>query len=149
MSCLCSPTKVANYLQRLSGPLLDCIDLQVAVQRPSAQALLAPQVGISTAQAKQKVLHAQATQLQRAGQLNGHLTGVELERHAALLKPEAALLTQAIANLNISPRGIYKVLKVARTIADLDAAAKVQKNHLLEALSYRRLDVLSQESQQI
>jgi magnesium chelatase family protein len=149
VSCRCSPTKVANYLQRLSGPLLDRIDLQVAVQRPSAQALLAPQVGISTAQAKQKVLHAQATQLQRAGQLNGYLLGVELERHAALLKPEVALLTQAIANLNISPRGIHKVLKVARTIADLDASVKIQKNHVLEALSYRRLDVLSQESQQI
>ena len=95
------------------------------------------------------MLEAQTIQLKRAGQLNGHLTGVELERHAALLKPEAAVLSQAIAKLNISPRGIHKVLKVARTIADLEASAKIQKTHLLEALSYRRLDVLSQESQQI
>jgi magnesium chelatase family protein len=94
-------------------------------------------------------LHAQAIQLKRVGQLNGHLTGVALERHAALNQPEAALLSQAIANLNISPRGIHKVLKVARTIADLEASAKIKKPHLLEALSYRRLDVLSQESQQI
>lgn len=148
-TCRCAPTKVLNYLQRLSGPLLDRIDLQVAVQRPAAQALLAPQAGVSTAQAKQWVLRAQALQQERCGQLNGLLTGAQLDQHAALKAAEQQLLTHAITNLNLSPRGIHKVLRVARTIADLEASKNIQKAHLLEALSYRRLDLLSMQSQQI
>ncbi|MDC9720003.1 MAG: YifB family Mg chelatase-like AAA ATPase [Gammaproteobacteria bacterium] len=148
-TCRCTPTRVANYLQRLSGPLLDRIDLQVAVQRPSAAALMAPQAGMATAEARQWVMQAQERQITRCGQLNGLLSGAMLTTHAGLLQAEEALLAQAVVNLKLSPRGIHKVLRVARTIADLEGAENIQKNHLLEALSYRRLDVLSMESLQI
>jgi len=69
--------------------------------------------------------------------------------HAALKSEQETLLAAAITSLKLSPRGVHKVLRVARTIADLDAQEAIEKNHLLEALSYRRLDVLSMESQQI
>ena len=148
-SCRCTPTKLANYLQRLSGPLLDRIDLQVAVQRPCAAALMAPQTGVSTQQASQWVLAAQERQLNRCGQLNGLLSPSMLTTYAALKPAQEKLLANALMNLNLSPRGAHKVLRVARTIADLEMATDIQKNHLLEALSYQRLDMLSMESQQI
>ena len=147
--CRCTPTKLANYLQRLSGPLLDRIDLQVAVQRTCAAALMAPKTGVSTQQASQLVLAAQERQLKRCGQLNGLLSSSMLTTYAALKPAQEKLLANALVNLNLSPRGVHKVLRVARTIADLEMATDIQKNHLLEALSYRRLDMLSMESQQI
>jgi len=148
-TCRCTATKIANYLHRLSGPLLDRIDLQVAVQRPDASVLLAPPSGPTTQEAKQWVSLTQARQLKRANMLNGHLSSAALGKHAALGTAEEQMLEHAIASLNLSPRGIHKVLRVARTIADLDASKDINKSHLLESLSYRRLDVLSMETQQI
>ena len=148
-ACRCTQTKVANYLQRLSGPLLDRIDLQVALQRPSAAALMAPQAGVSTQQASQWVLAAQERQLKRCGQLNGLLPVSMLMTYATVKPVEERLLASAVVNLKLSPRGVHKVLRVARTIADLETAPHIQKNHLLEALSYRRLDMLSMKSEQI
>ena len=147
-TCRCTPTKVANYLQRLSGPLIDRIDLQVAVQRPCAAALMSPKTGESTQHALQWILTAQESQLKRSGQLNGLLSASMLMTCTALKSSEEQLLANAIANLKLSPRGVHKVLRVARTIADLETAENIQKNHLLEALSYRRLDMLSMETQQ-
>jgi len=146
-TCRCTPTKVANYLKCLSGPLLDRIDLQVAVQRPTAAALMAPQSGLSTQQAVKLILAAQQRQLNRSSQLNGLLSESQLMTYAALNLAQENLLAAAITSLKLSPRGVHKVLRVARTIADLDVKDTIEKNHLLEALSYRRLDVLSMESQ--
>jgi magnesium chelatase family protein len=81
--------------------------------------------------------------------LNGYVSSAALDSYAKLKLNDEKLLQNAISNLHLSPRGIHKVLRVARTIADLDNTTDIQKNHLLEALSYRRLDVLSMESQQI
>ncbi len=145
--CRCTPNKVANYLQRLSGPLLDRIDLQVEVHRPAPDALMTANTGITSQQAAQWIKAAQKLQLKRSGILNGLLEASALSQHAKLRAPEEAMLKNAINNLNLSPRGVHKVLRVARTIADLEAQAQIQKHHLLEALSYRRLDVLSMESQ--
>jgi magnesium chelatase family protein len=147
--CRCTPTKVANYLQRLSGPLLDRIDLQVAVQRPPAAALIAANTGLTTIEAKALVVKAQALQLQRSGMLNGALDGAQLDQHASLNHRDQSLLVSAIGQLNLSPRGIHKMLRVARTIADLEARPGIHKSHLLEALSYRRLDLLTMQTQQI
>ena len=144
-ACRCTPTKVANYLQRLSGPLLDRIDLQVAVIRPSSEVLLKPQQGLNTQTAKRWVAQAQAIQLARNGLLNGHLPWAELEACTKLKPTDESLLKNAISRLHLSPRGIHKVLRVARSIADLENAKNIQKSHLLEALSYRRLDALSME----
>ena len=121
----------------------------MAVQRPCAEVLLAPQTGLSTEKAKQWVAKTQAKQLARCGLLNGYLSSAALDSYTKLKPNDEKLLKNAISNLHLSPRGIHKVLRVARTIADLENTADIQKNHLLEALSYRRLDVLSMESQQI
>ena len=110
---------------------------------------MAPQTGVSTQQASQWVLAAQERQLNRCGQLNGLLSPSMLTTYAALKPAQEKLLANALMNLNLSPRGAHKVLRVARTIADLEMATDIQKNHLLEALSYRRLDMLSMGSQQI
>jgi magnesium chelatase family protein len=139
---------VANYLQRLSGPLLDRIDLQVAVQRPSPEVLLMPKKGLDTQTAKRWVVQAQVRQLARSGLLNGDLPWAELEACTKLKSVDDKLLKNAISRLHLSPRGIHKVLRVARTIADLDHTNTIHKNHLLEALSYRRLDILSMEIEQ-
>ena len=109
---------------------------------------MAPQAGVSTQQASQWVLAAQERQLKRCGQLNGLLPVSMLMTYATVKPVEERLLASAVVNLKLSPRGVHKVLRVARTIADLETAPHIQKNHLLEALSYRRLDVLSMESQQ-
>ncbi|MCO4837726.1 MAG: YifB family Mg chelatase-like AAA ATPase [Oceanospirillaceae bacterium] len=146
-TCRCTSTKVANYLQRLSGPLLDRIDLQVAVQRPLADALMAPQTGLSTQEAAKWILATQERQLNRSDTLNGLLSAAQLATHAALMPAQKKVLVSAITGLKLSPRGVHKVLRVARTIADLEAQEAIQKHHLLEALSYRRLDVLTMESQ--
>ncbi|WP_443628258.1 YifB family Mg chelatase-like AAA ATPase [Candidatus Njordibacter sp. Uisw_002] len=146
-TCRCTSTRVANYLQRLSGPLLDRLDLQVAVQRPCAAALMAPQEGMTTKEAAKWILVAQQRQLDRSGTLNGLLPAAQLATHAALKPTQQKVLASAITGLKLSPRGVHKVLRVARTIADLDAQEAIDKHHLLEALSYRRLDVLTMESQ--
>jgi magnesium chelatase family protein len=131
------------------GPLLDRIDLQVAVQRPPAAALIAANTGLTTIEAKALVVKAQALQLQRSGMLNGALDGAQLDQHASLNHRDQSLLVSAIGQLNLSPRGIHKMLRVARTIADLEARPGIHKSHLLEALSYRRLDLLTMQTQQI
>ena len=110
---------------------------------------MAPQTGVSTQQASKWVLGAQDCQLHRCGQLNGLLSELMLMTYAALQPANERLLADAIINLNLSPRGAHKVLRVARTIADLETAKNIQKHLLLEALSYWRLDILSMESQHI
>jgi magnesium chelatase family protein len=109
---------------------------------------MSPKAGVSTQHALQWILTAQERQIKRSGQLNGLLSASMLMTCTVLKSSEEQLLANAIANLKLSPRGVHKVLRVARTIADLETAKNIQKNHLLEALSYRRLDMLSMESQQ-
>lgn len=108
---------------------------------------MAPQEGMTTKEAAKWILVAQQRQLDRSGTLNGLLPAAQLATHAALKPTQQKVLASAITGLKLSPRGVHKVLRVARTIADLDAQEAIDKHHLLEALSYRRLDVLTMESQ--
>ncbi|MDC1507895.1 ATP-dependent protease, partial [Oceanospirillaceae bacterium] len=107
------------------------------------EVLLMPKQGLDTQTAKRWVAQAQARQLARSGLLNGDLPWAELEACTKLKSVDDKLLKNTISRLHLSPRGIHKVLRVARTIADLDHTHIIHKDHLLEALSYRRLDVLS------
>ncbi|RMG30266.1 MAG: ATP-dependent protease [Gammaproteobacteria bacterium] len=138
-NCRCSPEQIRRYRARLSGPLLDRIDLQVEVPRQSLEVLEGPP-GEASATVRARVYRARERQQARQGCLNQALAGAELEAHA---RPEAAgraLLARAMERLHLSARAYHRVLRVARTLADLEGAARVAARHVGEALQYRCLD---------
>ena len=139
INCRCSPAKVAAYMNRLSGPLLDRIDLQISLQRPSSQSILSQASGMDTVTAKDLVVQARERQLQRQDMFNNQLDTQGVQRFIPLLEADQELLNQAADRLRLSPRAIHKLLRVARTIADIENKKEVDKACLLEALSYRQL----------
>ena len=130
-----------RYRARLSGPLLDRIDLQVEVPRMAPSELRgdAPR-GEATAVVRARVLAARERQLARAGKTNTALSQAETERDCRLRDAEQSLLEKAMATLMLSARSTQRILRVARTIADLDGASAIERAHLVEALGYRQLD---------
>ncbi|MEO6797556.1 MAG: YifB family Mg chelatase-like AAA ATPase [Candidatus Dormibacter sp.] len=138
--CGCTPQARARYRDRISGPIRDRIDLQVTMSRQPAGELLAPSLtGESSAVVRQRVEQARAFQQARrpCGPLNGALTGPMLRRDAALPAVAKSLLETAAERLQLSGRAIHRVLRVARTIADLEAAADLTIDHIAEALQFR------------
>jgi magnesium chelatase family protein len=136
--CRCSAESMARYRARISGPLLDRIDLQVHVPRPAAAELrhdAAP--GESSAAVRERVLAARERQLQRSGKPNSRLGPDELARDCRLGTTEQTLLDRAIDRLQLSARAAHRSLRVARSIADLAGASTVATPHLAEALGYR------------
>lgn len=137
-ACRCSPDQVARYQARISGPLLDRIDLHVEVAALSPEELLAAPEGESSAAVQQRVSAARDKALQRQGLPNHQLQGVQLDTHLQL-EPEALTFAhKAAARLGWSARGTHRALKVARTIADLADSDAITQTHLAEALQYRR-----------
>ena len=139
--CRCTMEQVQRYRARLSGPLLDRIDLQVEVPKLPHKALYetVPE-GAASAGIRARVMAARDTQSQRAGKLNQALTPREIDNFCAL-KPNALhLLEQAMERFGLSARGHHRILKVARTIADLAESSVIEVPHLSEALAYRRLE---------
>lgn len=136
--CRCSPEQIRRYQGRLSGPLLDRIDLQIQVNALPAKSLLQAAAGQeSSTQVRARVVAAWSRQLQRQGYSNRGLQGAALYQHAALAPTETLLLTQAAERLGLSARACHRILRVARTLADLEATAEIQRHHLLEALAFR------------
>lgn len=137
-SCRCTPDQIARYRNKLSGPLLDRIDLQVEVPALPAEDLQGLPTGEASHVVRQRVVAAHARQLARQGKANAHLTTKEVDRHCQTDTAGSALLKQAVARLNLSARAYHRVLKVARTIADLAAAETILATHIAEAVQYRR-----------
>lgn len=139
--CRCTGEQVARYRGRLSGPLLDRIDLHVAVPRLPLGALRpdAP-AGESSAAVRQRVIAARDLQNRRTGQPNALLGQRPLERHCRLQMPDQLLLERAIDALQLSARSAHRILRVARTIADLAGSETIATAHLAEAIGYRQLD---------
>lgn len=136
--CRCTPDQVARYRSKLSGPLLDRIDLAIDVPPLSDVELQSRLSGEPSAAVRERVTRARGVQLERQGKANAMLGGNEIE---LLCKPDArgaALLKQAITKLNLSARGYHRVLKVARTIADLGGSQQILGVHVAEAIQYRR-----------
>jgi magnesium chelatase family protein len=140
--CHCSPDQIARYRSRISGPLLDRIDLHVEVPTLPAEVLHRGMPGEATATVKVRVLAARARQHERQGCLNQELAPGQVTDMAALSKDNADLLEQAMRRMRLSARAYHRVLRVARTIADLDGDAAIDSAHLHEALAYRILDRL-------
>ncbi|MEW6039187.1 MAG: YifB family Mg chelatase-like AAA ATPase [Pseudomonadota bacterium] len=140
--CHCSTEQVARYRARLSGPLLDRIDMHVDVPRQNPATLLegAPRNEETSAQVRSRVVAARERALQRSGQPNALLTPRQVERHCMPDKAGSALLEQAMTRLNLSHRAYHRILKLARTVADLDGKDAISSTHIGEAIGYRRLD---------
>ncbi len=137
-ACRCTPDAVLRYQGRISGPLLDRIDLQIEVPAvPAAQLSSAPD-GEPSAIVAARVAAARQRALDRQGVVNGALAGAELDRHCRLAPAEAGFLDAVTARLGWSARSFHRILRVARTVADLEASATITTAHLGEAIQYRR-----------
>ncbi len=134
-ACRCSDLEIKRYKQRISDPLLDRIEIYVQMQESDPDDV--PSVDSATMHAQ--VIEAFRRQKARGqSRLNGKLDEKELERYATLSSDAEDVLLKAVRNFGLSHRGVGNVKKVARTIADLAGSEKIEKSHLLEALSYRR-----------
>jgi magnesium chelatase family protein len=142
-ACVCSPMQIRRYLMRLSGPLLDRIDIHVEVPRLTPQELMARAPGESSMDVRERVARARERQVARFGSegitCNAHMKARHLR---ALQLDDAArdLLKNAINQFSLSARAYDRILKVAQTIADLDASETIQLHHVAEAVNYRTLD---------
>jgi magnesium chelatase family protein len=136
--CGCTPADVARYRGRISGPLLDRIDMHVEVPSVSREDLLAQPRGEPSAAVRARVAAARAVALARQGAPNAALAGTALEAHCALDDACRALLGTAIERLDLSARALPRLLRLARTIADLAGAASLAPAHVAEAIGYRR-----------
>ena len=137
-ACRCTPDQVARYQGKLSGPLLDRIDLHVEVPALAADQLLRTAPGEATADIRARCTVARDRAMARQGCANHALQGKDIDVHAALDTAAAKFLATAAGRLALSARATHRTLKVARTIADLEGAGPVQVAHLAEAMQYRR-----------
>ena len=135
--CRCTPDQVAQYRGRISGPLLDRIDMHIEIPAVSEAELFLTECGESSATVRERAVHAREFQTRRQGVPNSRLSGREIEDRAWLDSQGRQLLRDAIAQLQLSARAHHRVLKVARTIADLDCSQNVRVQHLAESLRYR------------
>ena len=142
--CTCSQADIHRYRSRLSGPLLDRIDLHVEVPAVPYDALSSERPGKSSEDMRKAVEAARAIQAERfggsAGRCNADLSGRELDRLCRLDASGQAFLRDAVNNLNLSARAYTRILRIARTIADLEADAEIATRHLAEAVNCRALD---------
>ena len=134
--CRCSPDQIRRYRDRVSGPLLDRIDLQVEVPR---QSLNGREPGEASSPVRERVLAARSRQTDR-GIVNARLDVAGVREHCALAERQSRLLEQACERLQLSGRAHHRILRVARTIADLDGSDAIELAHLTEAIGYRQLD---------
>lgn len=138
--CRCTPDQIARYLGKLSGPFLDRIDLQLEVPALPPQALHADERPESSAQVRQRVLAARQRQLLRSGLCNAQLSVRALQAQAQLSDSDQQFLQQASEQWGLSARAYHRILRVARTLADLENCDEVASRHVREALGFRRLD---------
>jgi magnesium chelatase family protein len=143
-ACKCSPQQVEKYMGRISGPLLDRIDLHIEVPGVPFQELSAAADGTSSAVMREQVSKARSVQRQRFGEqthtLNSRMSTRQLRKFCTLDEEGKGLLKAAMEELGLSARAHDRILRVARTIADLEGGGPIRSSHVVEAISYRSLD---------
>jgi magnesium chelatase family protein len=138
--CHCTPEQVRRYRARVSGPLLDRIDLHIEVPRLAYQALRGGAAEEASERVRLRVERARERQIKRAGKANAAMTTHDIENYCELRGEDYQLLEKALVRLGLSPRAYHRILKVARTVADLAGSTAIQTRHLTEAINYRALD---------
>ena len=138
--CRCTPERIARYRGRISGPLADRIDIKLEVPAPREAELLDQGAGEPSFAIKARVEKARWAQLERQGHPNALLEPGAIDRHCTTDREGDRLLRHALARLLLSARAYHRVLRVARTVADLAGAATIAAEHIAEAIQYRRLD---------
>ena len=142
--CTCTPETIKKYMGKISGPLLDRIDMQIEVAPVKYQKLEQKQIAETSEEIKQRVDKARNIQLKRyEGQKiysNSELTPKLIETYCELDKSSQKIMKEAFQKLNFSARAYHRILKVARTIADLEEKEKIEVAHIAEAIQYRNLD---------
>jgi magnesium chelatase family protein len=138
--CRCTPERIARYRGRISGPLADRIDIKLEVPAPREAELVAPAASECSAAIAVRVTRAREAQVVRQGKPNALLGSREIDRHCATGREGGELLRHALARLLLSARAYHRVLRVARTIADLAGSGAIGAEHVAEAIQYRRLD---------
>ncbi|MFA5069819.1 MAG: YifB family Mg chelatase-like AAA ATPase [Patescibacteria group bacterium] len=139
--CTCSPSQIIRYRKKISGPLLDRIDLHLEVPRLKTEKLLSEKLGECSSEIRRRVLKAQAVQKARfknlSCKLNSEIKAPDVEAFCRLDEPGRQLIKNSAVQLNLSARAYHKILRLSRTIADLEGSEKIEIKHLAEALQYR------------
>lgn len=136
--CCCTPESVARYRSKISGPLLDRIDLTIEVPSLSAAELMQQQAGEASASVLQRVEAARARQYARQGKVNASLSVTELDGKAKIQKEAQEALGAMLEKLSLSARSFHRIMRVARTLADLAGDEEVGRTHVLKAVGFRR-----------
>ena len=142
--CSCNPLEIQKHLNKVSGPLLDRIDIHIQVAGVRKEDLLEKKTGEPSAKIKERVNRARNIQLERFKRMNLYCNAQMNPKHIRKFcradKQAEELLRSAISELRLSARAYHKVLKISRTIADLEEKEKINSSHISEALQYRYLD---------
>ena len=138
---MCSKQKVFKYLEKLSKPLLDRIDVQIEVDTVPIKDLTVPsEMNETSEMIKKRVVQTRNVQYERQGKTNALLNSTELKKFCELNHEEKQFLIKVGKQINLTARGYARILKVSRTIADMEGSNSIHMNHVLESLQYRSLE---------
>jgi magnesium chelatase family protein len=138
--CTCTPAQIVRYSQKISGPILDRIDMHIDVPRIHINKLDNDDLAESSDSVRERVVNARKLQEKRfknSGKINAEMNQLDIKKHCPLDKESKALLKSAAEKLDLSARAYYRMIKLARTIADLEGSEEITKNHIAESLQYR------------